>query len=88
MRYRPFVIDVAASVDISEVSGVSLAAALAKKTASQIEKETLGMAVVGSATVPTGIGGHSGSPYFTKIVSNFMEFHTRFRVLGNCGAKS
>jgi len=45
--------------------------------ASQIEKETLALAIVGSATEPTGISGHSGPPYFTKIASKFMKFHTR-----------
>jgi hypothetical protein len=30
---------------------------------------------VGSATVPTGIGGHGGPPYFTKIESKFIKFH-------------
>jgi hypothetical protein len=27
--------------------------------------------------VPTGIGGHGGPPYFTKIASKFMMLHTR-----------
>jgi hypothetical protein len=27
--------------------------------------------------VPIGIGGHGGPPYFTKIASKFMKFHTR-----------
>jgi hypothetical protein len=63
---------------ISEVSGVGCqvsAQPLAQKTAGQNGKETLVMAVVGSTTAPTGIGGHGGPPYFTKIASNFMKFH-------------
>ena len=35
---------------------------------------------VGSATVPTYIGGHGGPPYCPKkMASNFMKFHTRFQ---------
>ena len=45
---------------------------LAKKTASQIEKETLACAIVGSATVPTSFGGHGGPPYGPK----HLKFHT------------
>jgi len=47
----------------------------AKKPAGPTKKESLARAVVGSATVPTGIGGHGGPPYFTKKASNFMKFH-------------
>ena len=44
----------------------------AKKTAGQIEKETLACAIVGSATVPTSFGGHGGPPYGPK----HLKFHT------------
>jgi hypothetical protein len=37
---------------------------MTKKTTGQIEKETLALDIVGSATVPTGIGGHGGPSYF------------------------
>jgi hypothetical protein len=47
------------------------------KNGRQIEKETLNLAIVGSATVPTAIGGHGGPPYFTKIASKFVKLHTR-----------
>ena len=48
----------------------------AKKDLSS-RKEAFALASVGSATVPTGRGGHGGSPYGPK----HLEFHTRFNQL-------
>ena len=41
------------------------------RASSQIEKETLACAIVGSATVPTSFGGHGGPPYGLK----HLKFH-------------
>jgi hypothetical protein len=47
------------------------------KNGRQIEKETLNLAIVGSATVPTAIGGHGGPPYGPK--------HLKFHMSGASG---
>ena len=52
-------------VQRSVFKGSGEAPAAGRQLAGLIEK-------VGSATVPTGFGGHGGPPYFTKIASKFV----------------